>query len=261
MTPTELWSFSPWVGQFVGLTWRMKNWTEELKNLYAIKYFLYWIDDVTSLRRWWLFLGALGRYGGHWVKSSDKSASNLSQYGNATWVCYKKKQDAWRRLRGTSLCKHIKLLMRSDNHSLFVHTNKLVCKQACFLLQLKWGHTMEKHGDLWSRWKKKKTVFYRILDAFVCGIPRKNRTSHLTPKATQRNGKGKPADKTKRQSSFTHHSSKDCQIFQHHTANSPFLLPHITYSREEENFLTFWLRMRWYYKEKFDADHYWNAKG
>ena len=36
------------------------------------------------------------------------------------------KQDTWRRLRRMGRWKHIKLLMRSDNHSLFALTNKPV---------------------------------------------------------------------------------------------------------------------------------------
>ena len=37
------------------------------------------------------------------------------------------KQHDWRRLRGMTLCKRIKLLMRSDNHGSQVCTNKQAC--------------------------------------------------------------------------------------------------------------------------------------
>ena len=49
------------------------------------------------------------------------------------------KQNAQRRLRGMSRCKHIKLFMRSDNHSLFTPTNNLVTGRLLLASKLQRG--------------------------------------------------------------------------------------------------------------------------
>ena len=75
------------------------------------------------------------------------------------------------------------------------------------------------------------------------------------------------ADENGRYTSVTLNLLPPLDNAQHHTANSPFLLPHITYIRDGENFLIYQRNSHDFFDlegvditEKFDADHYWSSQ-
>ena len=68
-----------------------------------------------------------------------RSSPGPSVSGNEVRFEIVKEQDAWRLLRGMSRCKHIKLLMRRNNHILFALTNKFVTRRLLLALKLHRG--------------------------------------------------------------------------------------------------------------------------